>query len=200
MDAVDARWALQTIQSAALPLGAPNRGGRSDMPINLADLRAACVDYLQASVVCKLENLVADVPNAISPGEGFKFDLRATNTGAIRVAKVKYHVYVADPSKAKVVVPFYFMPGIRIARSGATEDSPTLAPGSQVAEMYLFPLDTDRKVLDPNESDTWAGLRGIAHSLGNTSIRLNVLGQVDLDYVFPSNAPSKQAMLAIQVV
>ena len=170
------------------------------MPINLGDLRAACLSYVQTSVVCKLDNLVADVPNAISPGEGFKFDFRATNNGSIRVVKVKYHLYVTDPTKVKLIVPYYLMPGIRIARSGATEDSPTLAPGSQVAQMYLFPLDTDRKALDPSETDAWINLRGIAQLLGDTSIRCNVLGQVDLDYLFPSDAASKQATLDIQVV
>jgi hypothetical protein len=169
------------------------------MTINLNDIRQACYNYLSTSVICKIENLVADVPNAISPGEGFKFDLRVTNNGNIRITKVKYHLFVTDPSKAKLIVPASPF-GVHIARAGYTDDSAVLWPGSQVSEMYLFPRDIDRMSLEPAETDLWTNIRGIANSLGSTSIRFNVLGQVDVEYLFPLDAHSNPAINTIQVV
>lgn len=168
------------------------------MAINLQDIHQASIDYVGTSIQCSLENLVADIPNAISPGEGFKFDLRVKNNGNIRIIKVKYHIYVSDPAKAKLIVPGNLL--YRFARSGYPVDSPLLAPGSQVTDMYLFPYDADKKSLDPNETDLWPNLRGIANSLGNTTIRFNVLGQIDLNYLFPENTMSQQTSLGIQVV
>lgn len=169
------------------------------MAINLLDIRQASFDYIKASVTCKLENLVADIPVAISPGEGFKFDLRATNNGNLRLVKVKYHVYVTDPTKVMLSVPVLPM-GIRVARSGSTDDSPLLDPGSLVSEMYLFPLDADRKSLDPGETDIWPRIRGLALSLGDPNIRFNVLARVDIDYLFPDNTSSQRASMPIPIV
>ena len=169
------------------------------MAINLQELRQACLDYVRSSVTCKIENYKADVIVATSPGEGFRFDLRATNTGAMRVNRVKYHVYVTNPSVAKLIVPYMLMP-IKVARSGCMEDSPALSPGQRVADMYLFPFDADRKSLDPGEADAWMNIRGIAETLGNTAIRFEVLAQVDLDYLLPINADSKETVHSLSVV
>lgn len=168
---------------------------------NLQDIRNACLTYVMQSVDAKIENLVADVPNAISPGEGFRFDLKVTNNGNMRIINVKYFVYVYSSSIAELIVP-YWPPtwGQRVARRGINDDSPLFPNGAHTRYMYLFPLDSDRKVLEPGETDIWPNIRGIGNVLGSTKIGFRAYGQIDMDYLFPKNAPGKLATLDIDVV
>jgi len=47
------------------------------MPINLIDIRNAVQDYLNTKVTVSISAFRAEVPNAISPGENFTFDITA---------------------------------------------------------------------------------------------------------------------------
>lgn len=169
------------------------------MPVNLSDLRTASVAYLATSVACTIEHYAPDVPNALSPGEGFKFDVRAHNAGALRIARVKYHLFVTDSARAQLVVPGY-PPNFPIYRAGLSDDSPRLSPGSRVSEMFIFPLDTDRRALEPGEADVFTSLRGVALTLGKTDVRFLIHGQIDPEYLFPSLFGSRPGVLSLDIV
>ena len=58
------------------------------MAINLPDIRTATQDYLENSVAMTVTPPVPDVPLTINPAEEFTFDVRARNTGGVRLIGV----------------------------------------------------------------------------------------------------------------
>jgi len=160
------------------------------MTINLVDIKTASEEYLKTSVICTVGEVKPDVLKALSPNEGFTVDLRLKNTGGLRVINVIYYVKVSDAKLAKLVAPgisTWWAP----ARDAAVGGKP-IPGGQEVAEMYLVNVDAARKSLEPGEEVSWT-LRGKALKLGTFEIYFKVLGEVDVNYLFTENAPSKRA-------
>ena len=165
------------------------------MTINLTDIRSAVIDYVNDSVTTSVSSLVADVPNAISPNEGFTFSVTASNAAAptgIQLVNVVYHLKVASGSVAKLQVPT-----TPIARSGSRTSDPQLTVGNYVTEMYLFPSDN---VLEVGDSDTVAGLRGKAYAVGQATITFEVYADIDLGFVFPRTTSDPDSIRLVNVV
>lgn len=162
------------------------------MAINLSDIRAAVVAYLNSSVTVSVTAPVPDQPTVISPDEGFTYSVKATNAsaaaGGVQLTGVVYHVRLTPASVAKLQVPA--SPPARAVNSPA---GPTLAPGSMVSEMFLFPTSSSaHKILAVGESDTITGLRGKALDPGAATIRADIQANIDENWLFPNqeNTPS----------
>jgi hypothetical protein len=181
------------------------------MPINLLDLRGAVQSYLNTKVTVSLSTFAPDVPATINPNEEFSFSVTATNAdaanGGVRLVNVRYHLKVVARSVAKLLVPTnspLALIGVT-ARSGPLETDTVLAPGTEVAEMYLFPFNNlgvavDNKTLDVGEADTLSNLKGIAGGgIGATDIKFDILADVDLNFLFPKNENSAVARQEIVV-
>ena len=174
------------------------------MAIELKDIRTAVRVYLNTKVAVSISPLVADVPGVISPNEGFTFSVTAINAasteGGIALRNIRYHLSVANSSVAKLVVPpttvaiTRAIPAVPVA--GTTDI--TLTPGTQVKEMFLFPL-ADR-TLTTGDTDTISGLKGRAGALGNTEINFDILADPDLEFLFPKNENSFTTSRPLSVV
>jgi len=146
--------------------------------------------------------VIPDMPNVLSPNEGFTFSISVQNTayalGGIRLINVGYHISVADSSKAKLIVP-----PATVGRATSSHTFPAIvyAPGTEQSGYYLVPPEGhDIKALDAGETDTIAGLRGIAKALGTTQIRVHILADPDLDYIFPKREESATAQRSFTVM
>jgi hypothetical protein len=169
------------------------------MAIELTDLRTAVRVYLNTKVKVSVSELVAAVPNVISPGEGFTFSVTARNAafadGGIALNNVRYHLRVVNSAFGKLIVPPATI-GTAKSALGETND---LTPGAQVAEMFFFPLD-ERNRLGQGEVDTISGLKGKAGILGTTNISLEILADPDINFLFPRNENSASASRELKVV
>lgn len=174
------------------------------MAIALTDLRSAVQTYLNTKVTCTVPSLVPDVPNALSPGEGFTYSIRAKNApvpDGIALTNVRYHVRVVNPAIGQLIVPNPLI-GVT-ARAGADATSTLLPVGSPVAAMFLFPVglfSTDLKRLDVGETDTVSGLKGQALALGTLKLGVSIIADADEEFLFPRNEDSAEGTPTIQVV
>ena len=175
------------------------------MAIALADLRSAVQTYLNTKVTCTVPSLVPDVPNALSPGEGFTYSIQAKNAPApdgIVLTNVRYHVRVVNPNVGKLIVPNPLIFGT--ARASADATAPALVAGTQVGAMFLFPgilgNGPDLKRLTVGETDTVSGLKGKALALGTLELRVNIIADPDEEFLFPRNEDSTEGSRSISVV
>lgn len=155
----------------------------------LTDIRDASAGYVARDVVVAIENLKADAPEAVSPGEGFSFDVKWTHNGMIPLINVR--LLVSGQGGIQLVAP-----------ANAYSDLSGSAPiprGSLTARMYLMPQDAYRRRLEQNESEKWT-LRGRAESLGTATIEAWVIANLDLDWLFPPNQQGKPGRMAFPVV
>jgi hypothetical protein len=166
------------------------------MAISLLEIRTAATEYLQNKVSVRVSPLVADVPVAISPTEGFTFSITATNAtfGGIPLVQVSYELRVANPAVAKLIVPPVTT---AVARTGSNTNYPSLTPGTEVDAMHLFPSD---QKLGLGDSDTITGLRGKAKALGVTNIAFSIHADLDLDYIFYKDGSSSVFTRTVTVV
>jgi hypothetical protein len=151
------------------------------MTINLMDLRAAVSNYIRTHVIALVSSPVADMRNRIGSDEEFSFSVTASNShgsDAIRLVNVVYHVWSGSASVELKV------PAGPPARASCNPAAPTLAAGSFVSEMFLFPVHNS---LDVGDADTIVGLKGKALELGTADINFHVHADPDLDFLFPKN-------------
>lgn len=171
------------------------------MAINLQDIRTAVHDYLATKVTVSISALTPAVPGTLNPNEEFTFSVTATNAattvGGIKLINVKYHLKVTNSAVAKLIVP----PATTAkARNGPSSSSDTLTPGTQVTEMFLFPVG-DKSQLAAGETDTISGLKGKSGvAAGNTQITLECRADPDLDFLFPKNENSAPFPRTVNVV
>src|SRR5438128_5646270 len=164
------------------------------MSILLHEIRAAVQTYLNTKITCSVPALELAVPNALSPGEEFTFSVRAQNAnsaaGGIALTNVRYHIRISNAAIGKLIVPPIT---IGIAKSGPHLSDPVLTPGSLVPELFLAtPTGTDPKKLDVADIDTITGLKGRALALGTLDVRLSIVADPDLDFLFPKNENSEE--------
>lgn len=155
------------------------------MAIVLSDLRSAVSTYVSTQVTTTVSALTADVPAAISPGEEFTFGVTVANASgasAIRLVNVVYHLSCTPGTIVQLKVP-----ASPPARASSDPTSATLAVGSFVSAMYLFPTDNSLSVGD---SDTISNLKGKGIALGAGSITCHVHADADLNDLFPKGTAS----------
>ena len=145
----------------------------------LSDIRTAAIGAVTTQVVSTVSAVTADVPNAVSPGEEFTFSVTAANTGvdAIGLVNVVYHLSVSNVAILQLKVP-----ASPPARANSSPAAPTLAVGTFVTSMFLFPVDN---TLTVGDSDTISGLKGKALALGNADITCHIHADPNLDFIFP---------------
>jgi hypothetical protein len=163
------------------------------MPILLPDLRlavAAAVD----SITTTISVPAPDVPATINPNEEFTFSVTTTNNAAntIRFVNVTYHLSISPGTVGQLKVP-----ASPPARSSSDPTAPTLAVGSFVTSMFLFPTDN---TLDVNDSDVISGLKGKGLGLGAGTITCHVHADPDLNYLFPKSEPGINGSRGFNVV
>jgi hypothetical protein len=175
------------------PVSTPQES--SIMAISLPDLRTACTSYMSASVTTTVSVPVPDVPGTINPNEEFTFSVTATNAAlpaGIRLANVVYHLTCSPNTVVQLKVP-----ASPPARSSADATAPTLAVGSFVSGMFLFPTDN---ALDVGDTDTIAGLKGKGLALGAGTIYCHVHADPDLNYLLPPGLTNLNGQRALSVV
>jgi hypothetical protein len=164
---------------------------------DLQDIKAAFKAYLATKVGLTISSFTADVPDAISPSEGFSFNVEAKNApsflGGIGLANVRYHLTVDNPGVVQLEVP-----PVTIAKAtSAHNGNVALTPGTFVPEMVLSPSDNS---LSAGDTDTLSGLRGKAVSLGQANVKFHILADPDLNDIFAKNEESKEISGTVQVV
>jgi hypothetical protein len=131
----------------------------------------------------------------IRPTEKFSFSVTTTNSSeadAVRLENVRYHVKVADPARAKLLVPPTNPDEDGTGYKGvdpASGDLIELAPNAEVDEIYLYPRATLRGGgpvvieragdLDIGDSDVLT-IRGQALAVGSTELSCQVSGEPDV--------------------
>ena len=128
-------------------------------------------------------------------GEEFTFSVTAANTGAdaIGPANVTYHLTVPSfPAILQLKVP-----ASPPARASNDPAAATLAVGSFVTSMFLFPTDNKLTVGD---SDTISSLKGKALALGNANISFHIHAEPDLDFLFPKGTGGTNGTRNVVVV
>jgi len=168
----------------------------------LKDIRQAVQSYLDNRVSCSISTVIPDVPNALSPSEGFTFSITAKNAGTAdpdcaRLKNIVYHVWIPETAKAKLIVP-------PITKGTAYSNSflipPIYTPGKEAEGYFLKPPEGDFKGLDVDETDTIEGLRGIAKQLGTFTIRFDIHADPDLDWLFPKDEVSGYATRSANII
>lgn len=156
---------------------------------SLRGIRSAVQEYLDT----KVDVQVAITPNGqeIDPGESFTAEISATNAnannGGIRLQDIIWHVQIQDASVALLVVPDAPME----ARSGLDRSLPTLTPGDQVAEMYLFPARRANKVLRVGETQQITlDAQAVATASDDCFFYAKVYGTVSEDWLLPADQPT----------
>jgi hypothetical protein len=172
----------------------------------LKDIRQAVRSYLDSRVTCSISTVIPDVPNALSPNEGFTFSITAKNAGnadpdSARLKNIGYHVWIVETAKAKLIVP-PATKGTAYQASNSIVVLPPIVNGkpNEVSSYYLVPPEGDFKFLDVDETDTIEGLRGIAKQLGTFTIKFDIHADPDMDWLFPKNENSGEATRTREVV
>jgi hypothetical protein len=151
------------------------------MAINLRDIRTAVTEYLETSVTMSVSPAVPDEPTVISPDEEFTYSITATNASgpaAIKLTDVVYAVSIEAANIAKLKVP-----ASPPARASIDPSAPTLAPGSLVAAMFLFPSND---TLPVGDGDIVQGLKGKGLIPGPNKIKAFIHAKVDENFLFPT--------------
>lgn len=167
----------------------------------LTDFRTAAEKYAKDNITPGFDDLEPDVPGTINPGEEFTFTVVATNASdpdGIAVTNVSYHLN-AEGADIQLIVP---PETVAIARSGRSETSSQLTPGSLVTEMFLFGITDDAKALGIGDGDAIRGVKGKATgtSPGVGELSLKVHCDPDFDELFPDNRQSKLTSQTVDVV
>lgn len=166
----------------------------------LTDFRAAAEKYAKDNITTAIDDLEPDRPGTVNPDEEFTFTLVATNAGdpdGIAVTNVAYHLSVTGQEMQLIVPP----ETVAIARSGPSETSNQLTPGSLVTEMFLFGITEDPKALGIGDGDAIRGVKGKAGSdPGVGELILKVHCDPDFDELFPDNRQSKKTSFTVDVV
>jgi len=167
----------------------------------LTDIRTTASAYAAASITTSISNPVPDVPTTINPpGEGFTFNLTATNAGSpdgIQVTNVRYHLTVTGAGVTLIV------PDATLALARSVDDpaASTLTPGATVTGMFLYPVSLDGQSLAVGESDSLVGLRGQAGSAaGAATMSVHVHVDPDLSALFPNNRTNTSVNRTVNVV
>jgi hypothetical protein len=160
----------------------------------LDDLRTAAIGAVTTQATSTVSAVTADVPNAVSPGEEFSFSVTAANTGvdAVGLINVTYHLTVSNAAILQLKVP-----ASPPARAVVDPSAPTLAVGTFVNGMVLFPTDN---TLTAGDSDTISGLKGKALALGNANINCHIHGEVDPNFIFPKGTAGVSGTRNVVVV
>lgn len=159
-----------------------------------ADLRTSITSYVSTKVTTTVSAIAPDVPLTLNPNEEFSFSITATNAAApdgVQLINIRYHLSISPASVALLKVP-----ASPPARSSADPTAPTLAVGSFVSSMFLFPTDG---TLNVGDSDTIAGLKGKALALGNATISFHVHADPDLNWLFPKDVTNPNGTRALTV-
>ncbi|HEY5788501.1 MAG TPA: hypothetical protein VIT65_27390 [Microlunatus sp.] len=168
----------------------------------LTDIRDEVEAYAADSIQMAIDDIVADQPNAISPGEQFSFSVIATNAplvaaDGIAFVNVRYHVSVTGAGVQLVVPPA----NVAIARSGGLVTSPLLVPGALVSSMFVFGITPDGIALGVNDGDAIRGLKGQAGAgLGSATLKAHFHGDPSLAALFPADRTSDNGEATIDVV
>jgi hypothetical protein len=166
----------------------------------LTNFRDAAEKYAKDNITTSISGPVPDVPTTVNPEEEFTVDLVATNAGdpdGINVTNVSYHL-TAEGAGIQLIVP---PETVAIARSGRSETSSQLTPGSLVTEMFLFGITDDPKALGIGDGDVIRGVKGKAGTgPGVGELILKVHCDPDFDELFPDNRQSKKTSTTVNVV
>ncbi len=189
------------------------------MTINLDQIRTAVINYVDTKVTVTISNPATSGPN-INPGESFTVTLTATNAdaanGGVPLKDVVWYVVIQDEDIATFEVPTN--PPL-VARSGLSRNLPTLTPGSNVREMYLFPssiLGNFRSVGSNNlipspiagnylsvgdtDSISLTCQAGDGSTGGTCFMFAKIFATVDHDWLYPIDQDSASGVKGITVV
>ena len=170
------------------------------MSINLKDIRTAVINYVDTQVTIRTSNLITAGPT-VNPSESFSMTLTATNadaaSGGIPLKGLVWHLLVQDEDVAKLIVPDAPME----ARSSLDKSLPTLTPGSQVREMYLYPRAGARNLGVGASEQINLSCRASASSIGGACfVYAKIYASVNLDWLFPKNQDSVTGGRYIEVI
>ena len=170
------------------------------MAINLIDIHNAAVAYILNQLVPSIT--VTPLPagsSEINPDEFFSIFLKASNSPgadslAIVITNLRYHVSVTHESKARLIVP---PTSVAVARTGPDPSNLMMLPGTEEQDMYLFPSTDFLLGSDGVGSLT---IQGKALDAGKTKVTLELLGDIDLSFLFPANQRSLSSSQSVSIV
>ena len=157
------------------------------MSIILSDIPNAVADYLNTQVTSTVSEVTPAVSTSLQPLEDGFFEVTVTNAAApngVRVTDVKHHLKIPPitPNGNTFRAKFH-VPATPPARATTDPNGPLLAVGIQVAEMFLFPLDS---VLEVGDFDRVSGLSIHSISVGDFEITCHIHGDILLDDLIPN--------------
>lgn len=162
------------------------------MAISFNEIRQAFRTDMDAGVIATISELrEQEDGNDINPGDGFAFDVSATNApveeGGVKIKDVRFRLAVANDSVAKLVVP-----DPRVAAATDPNNGAALTRGTLVREMVLQPraLVGSDGDLAPGGTKRLNGLQGKAGNGaqgGQTSLIVSVSADPDLADLFPED-------------
>jgi len=178
------------------------------MAINLADIRSAAATYLRNNVTVTI-GVVIEAGAILNPNEIFAVDIRATNTGGVRIKNVRLRVEMVDSAVAKLQVKgdFLIMPGFPppVIISNVKDLNGSAVILNQLVSGMIIDFGGTHgwNVIDPGENLPTVrifGKAGSATSGGTTSLRARIVADVDQDYLFPPNTSSNFGLREVKVV
>ncbi|MDX6693547.1 MAG: hypothetical protein QOF02_1150 [Blastocatellia bacterium] len=160
------------------------------MAINLKDVPDAVKAYVNTRVAVTVSAFTPSAGNSIQPNEKFTFTVTAANAtpanGGINLKNIRYRIESASPAVAKF--PVEGQPGgTATPLDGTTLPLDITAPAGAI--LITPAANSDNSKLEPGETDSIVvrGIAGSAPAGGDSSIRVRVLADVDLDQLFPRN-------------
>ena len=170
------------------------------MSIILSDIPNAVADYLNTQVTSTVSEVTPAVSTSLQPLEDGFFEVTVTNAAApngVRVTDVKHHLKIPPitPNGNTFRAKFH-VPATPPARATTDPTDPPLVPGIQVAEMFLFPLDS---VLEVGDVDTVSGLLIHSISVGNFEITCHIHGDILVDDLIPNGENNPTARRGVTI-
>ena len=156
------------------------------MPITLSEIPNAVAAYLNTQVTSTVSSVTPAVSGSLQPGEDGSFSVTVTNAAApsgVRLTDVKHHLTIPPitPNTQNFRAKFH-VPATPPARASTDPNAPVLLVGTQVSEMFLFPLDP---ILEVGDTDTVVGLEIHALSVGSFEITSHIHADVLVSDLIP---------------
>ena len=169
----------------------------------LTRVQTFAADYVTDKVDLEILNLQpTDGTEIISPGEDFKFLLRATNAdtqnGGVRLINVIWHVWIEHPDVSPNTVMFVPELANLHVRDSLDVNFTPLNPGTRRNEMFIFPQG-GRGVLDVDETNEIEifGEGTTAHGGAEGEIKFELFA--DLDLAIPQSQSGNPIAVSIDV-
>ena len=169
------------------------------MPIELSDISASVVDYLNNHVTVEVSDVSSG--GTIEKDDDGTFSVTVTNAAApdgVRLVNVRYHLFFDTPGVAKFVAD-----GSALApnRETINPNDPILGSGDEVDVLFVFPAAgfLSQAELDIGEVTVLEGRKVRGKRVGDATIKCHIHADVDEAHLFPQseNSPNGNKQFSV---